>query len=100
MRSSMSWALIPPMGEESSDMTVAFDLYGGDGVFTFLALGFGVHGLDLKGLDSSIESKYSIFRFPAELWDWVVVELSGSNQGEERAGHLYTEGAEQAAHGM
>ena len=67
MRSSMSWALIPPMGEESSDMTVAFDLYGGDGVFKFLALGFGVHGLDLKGLDNSIESKFSMLRFPAKL---------------------------------
>ena len=48
-------------------MTVAFDLYGGDGVFKFLALGFGVHGLDLKGLDNSIESKFSMLRFPAKL---------------------------------
>jgi hypothetical protein len=63
----MSWALIPRSGEESSEMTVAFDLYGGDGVFKFLDLDFGVHGLGLKGLDSSIESKYSMFRIPAKL---------------------------------
>jgi hypothetical protein len=45
------------MGEESSDMTVAFDLYGGDGVCKFLDLGCGVHGSELKGLASSIASK-------------------------------------------
>lgn len=41
-------------------MTVAFDLYGGDGVFKFLDLGFGAHGLEWKGLASPIESKYSM----------------------------------------
>ena len=60
MRSSMSKALIWLTGEESSDMTVAVDLYGGDGVFKVLGRGFGVHGLDLEGLASSIESKYSM----------------------------------------
>ena len=42
-------------------MTVALDLYGGDGVRKFLDLGFGVDGLELKGLARSIASKYSMF---------------------------------------
>ena len=58
----MSYALLPlQTGDESSDTTVAFDLYGGDGVRKLLGLGFGVHGLELKGLASSIASKYSMF---------------------------------------
>ena len=41
-------------------MTVALDLCGGDSVWKFLDLGFGVHGLELKGLARSIASKYSM----------------------------------------
>ena len=73
MRSPMSRGLNSRIGEESSDMTVAFDLHGGDGVFRFLALGFGVHGLYLKGLDDSVESKYSMFSLlrDCEIERWV-----------------------------
>jgi hypothetical protein len=48
---------------------VAFDLYGGgDGVRKFLDLGFGVHGLELKGLAGSIASKYSMFSWSTAKW--------------------------------
>jgi hypothetical protein len=52
---------------------VAVDLYGGDDVRKFLALGFGVHGLELKGLARSIASKYSM----AGLLSNKLVRLSG-----------------------
>ena len=50
-------------------MTLALDLYGGDGVFRFLDLGFGlgVRGLELKWLPRSVGSKYAMFGFAARL---------------------------------
>ena len=67
----MSYPLLLELrtGEESSETTVAFDLYGGgDGVRKFLDSGFGVLGLELKGLASSIASKYSMFGWSTAEW--------------------------------